>query len=79
MDVALKGFHAKSDEKSSTKSSKSSDYNQGKNVRFFFGYYEAKQESCEEDKSNPNAFIFSLINKDNKPGQMNVADPNRAI
>ncbi len=27
------------------------------------GYTEAEKESCEEDKSNPNAFIFSLTNK----------------
>jgi hypothetical protein len=45
----------------------------------FGGYTEAKWQSFGRDKSNPNAFIFSLINKDNKPCKMNVSNPIKAI
>jgi hypothetical protein len=68
-------FHDRCDGKSSTLTIikvKSSDF-------IFGGYTEAEWESCEEEKSDPNAFIFSLINKDNKPCKINVSDPNRAI
>ena len=62
MDLALKGFHSKCDEKSSTLTiikAKSSGF-------ICCGFTEAEYESCEEDKSDPNAFIFSLINKKQK-------------
>ncbi len=67
IDLVLKGFHAKCDEKSSTLTiikAKSSGF-------IFCGYYEAEYESCEEDKYDPNAFIFSLINKNNKNNSNN--------
>jgi hypothetical protein len=70
-----KDFHTKCDGKSSTLTiikAKSSD-------NIFGGYTEAKWESGENDKSDPNAFIFSLINRDSKPCKINVSDPNRAI
>jgi hypothetical protein len=70
-----KDFHAKCDGKSSTLTiikAKSSGF-------IFGGYTEAEWDSCEEDKSDPNAFIFSLINEDNKPCKINVSDPNKAI
>jgi hypothetical protein len=66
-------FHAKCDGKSATLTIiKSSDF-------IFGGYTDAEWESCEEEKSDTNAFIFSLSNKDNKPCKLNVSDPNRAI
>jgi hypothetical protein len=70
-----KDFHTKCDGKSSTLTiikAISSDF-------IFGGYTEAKWQSLGGDKSDPNAFIFSLINKDNKPCKMNVSDPNKAI
>jgi hypothetical protein len=68
-------FHVKCDGKSSTLTIikvKGSDF-------IFGGYTEAEWQSFGRDKSDPNAFIFSLINKDNKSCKMNVTDPNRAI
>jgi hypothetical protein len=68
-------FHEKCDGESSTLTiikAKSSDF-------IFGGYTDAEWESFGGDKSDPNAFIFSLINKDHKPCKMNVTDPNRAI
>jgi hypothetical protein len=68
-------FHAKCDGKSSTLTiikAKSSGF-------IFGGYTEAEWQSFGGDTSDPNAFIFSLINKDNKPCKMNVSNPNKAI
>jgi hypothetical protein len=68
-------FHEKCDGKSSTLTiikAKSSGF-------IFGGYTDAEWQSSGGDKSDPNAFIFSLINKDNKPCKMNVSDSNRAI
>ena len=42
----------------------------------FGGFTSASWDSFSGDKSDPNAFIFSLTNKDNKPLKMKI-DPNR--
>jgi len=68
-------FHKKCDGKYSTLTiikAKSSSY-------IFGGYSEAEWQSFGGDKYDPNAFIFSLTNKDNKPCKINVSDPNKAI
>jgi len=68
-------FHKKCDGKSSTLTiikAKSSGF-------IFGGYTEAEWQSFGGDKYDPNAFIVSLVNRDNKPCKINVADPNRAI
>jgi hypothetical protein len=70
-----KDFHTKCDGKSSTLTiikAISSDF-------IFGGYTEEKWQSLGGDKSDPNAFIFSLINKENETCKMNVSDPNKAI
>jgi hypothetical protein len=70
-----KDFHTKCDGKSSTLTiikAKHSDF-------IFGGYTEAQWQSREAEKSDPNAFTFSLINKENEPCKMNVSDPNKAI
>jgi hypothetical protein len=73
--LRAKDFHAKCDRKSSTLTiikAKSSGF-------IFEGYTEVQWESCEADKSDPNAFIFSLVNRDNKPCKINVSNLNKAI
>jgi hypothetical protein len=42
----------------------------------FGGFTTVKWESSNKHKSDPDAFLFSLTNKDNKPVKMNI-DPNR--
>jgi len=68
-------FHSKCDGKSSTLTiikAKSSDF-------IFGGYTEASWQSFGGEINDPNAFIFSLINRDNKPCKINVSNPNKAI
>ena len=70
-----KDFHSKCDNKSPTLTiikAKDSGY-------IFGGYTEAKWDSTDEYRVDPNTFLFSLTNKDNKPCKMNVTDPTRAI
>jgi hypothetical protein len=45
----------------------------------FGGYTEAAWDSSDEYKTDPNAFLFSLTNKEEKPCKMNVIDPKTAI
>jgi hypothetical protein len=48
-----------------------------KESQFIFGgFTSAKWDSFSGDKADPNAFIFSLTNKDNKPVKMKI-DPNK--
>jgi hypothetical protein len=49
---------------------------------YFGGYTEAEWDSMifgYKHKADPNAFLFSLTNKEAKPCKMNVIDPTRAI
>jgi hypothetical protein len=70
-----KDFHLKCDNKSPTLTIIKA---QGSGF-IFGGYTEAAWDSIGEFKLDPNAFLFSLTNKDNKPCKMNVIDPKRAI
>jgi hypothetical protein len=68
-------FHSKCDEKSPTLT-----IIKAQDSDFIFGCYtEAEWDSSGGFKLDPNAFLFSLTNKDNKPCKMNVIDPTRAI
>jgi len=65
-------FHSKCDGHSNTLTivkAKGSSY-------IFGGFTTVKWESSNKHKSDPDAFIFSLTNKDNKPLKMNI-NPNR--
>ena len=46
------------------------------NGYIFGGFTEATWDGVSGDKSDPNAFLFSLTNKENKPCKMNI-DPNQ--
>jgi DNA repair exonuclease SbcCD ATPase subunit len=68
-------FHLKCDNKSPTLTiikAQESGY-------IFGGYTEAAWDSTYKFQVDPNVFLFSLTNKDNKPCKMNVTDPTRAI
>ena len=70
-DFGGRDFHSKCDGHSNTLTilkAKQSEF-------IFGGYTTASWDSSGEWKSDPNALIFSLTNKDNKPLKMNV-DPN---
>ena len=47
-----------------------------KSSNIFGGYTTVSWDSFSGDKSDPNAFLFSLTNKDNKPLKIKI-DPNR--
>jgi hypothetical protein len=70
-----KDFHLKCDKKSPTLT-----IIKAQDSGFIFGgYTEAQWDSTIEFKIDPNAFLFSLTNKEAKPCKMNVIDPTRAI
>jgi hypothetical protein len=65
-------FHSKCDNKSDTLIVIKST-----NVNIFGGYTERNWKGSNHesvDKDDPNAFFFSLVNKDNKPLKMNLCD-----
>jgi hypothetical protein len=65
-------FHSKCDGHSNTLTllkAKGSGY-------IFGGFTKVRLDSSSKYKSDPNAFLFSLINKDNNPVKMKI-DPNR--
>jgi len=65
-------FHSKCDDHSNTLTilkAKESEF-------IFGGFTKAAWDSSNREKIDPNAFIFSLTNKDNKPLKMKI-DPNR--
>jgi hypothetical protein len=65
-------FHSKCDDHANTLT-----IFKAKGSGFIFGgYTEAEWDCSNEWKSDANAFIFSLTNKDNKPLKMNI-DPNK--
>ena len=81
-----KDFHAKCDGQSPTLiilTVKPSTLTNPQQAEFIFGgFTEATWESCPSNgqwKSDPNAFIFSLTNKENKPCKIKTSDPNRSI
>ena len=70
-----KDFHSKCDNKSPTLT-----IIKAQDSGFIFGgYTEAAWKSLNGFQVDPNAFIFSLTNKEAKPCKMNVIDPTRAI
>jgi hypothetical protein len=71
-----KDFHLKCDKKSPTLT-----IIKAQDSGFIFGgYTEAEWDSnCMEYRVDPNAFLFSLTNKEDEPCKMNVVDPTCAI
>ena len=67
---ASNDFHSKCDGKANTLTIlKANDF-------IFGGFTEATWDGVSRHKPDPNAFLFSLTNKDNKPCKMNI-DPNQ--
>ena len=70
-----KDFHFKCDDHSPTLTllkAKQSKY-------IFGGYTEATWESSNQWKYDPNSFIFSLTNRENKPCKMKTTDVDKSI
>ncbi len=64
-------FHSKCDNKSPTLS-----ICKARGSSYIFGGFASVSFNGSQNKSDPNAFLFSLTNKDNKPLKMKV-DPNK--
>ena len=58
-----------------------SNYSRGKEIEicFFGGYTEAAWDCSNQYKTDPKAFLFSLINKDNLPCKMATTNPEFSI
>ena len=68
-------FHFKCDDHSPTLT-----LLKAKQSKFIFGgYTEVTWESSNQWKSDPNTFIFSLTNKENKPCKMKTTDVDKSI
>lgn len=75
MGFSAESFHSKCDRKANTLIIIKSY-----NLNVFGGYTQQDWSNCDEGyKADPNAFIFSLINKDNNPILIKCSDSQHAI